>query len=156
MGFCRGVRVFVMMLRFVVAIRRVRLAADVEPGGADTGTNHRFGPDGIGRDCQAAKGVADVVELHTGIDEGTEDHVARRARKAVEIENGQGPQSYRRPSRLAGQDVLGIKPASSSEQYRRSPRMMWSTTSMPITMPAFTIRFVRIRSSSLGVGSPEG
>jgi hypothetical protein len=124
--FRSGVGVFVMMLVLVmvVAIPRARFAADVELGRTDTGTNDWLGPDGIRRNRQATEGATDVLDLHTGIDERAQNHVARRARKTVEVEDGQDLPSYRRPSRLAVQAVLGIIPVSSNEQYRRSPRMM--------------------------------
>jgi hypothetical protein len=47
-------------------------------------------------------------------------------------------------------------PISLKLQYRTSPRMMWSTTSIPITTPAAANRSVNSTSSALGLGSPEG
>ena len=40
-------------------------------------------------DRQAAERAADVVERHAGVDQRAEDHVAGRAREAVEVENRQ-------------------------------------------------------------------
>ena len=100
----------------VMAIHRTRFAADVELRRANTGTNDRLGPDGVRRNRQAAERAPHILELHAGIDERAEDHVARGARETVEIENGQDLPSYRRRSRLAVQPRLGIIPTSSSEQ----------------------------------------
>src|SRR5687767_6232871 len=64
-------------------------------------------------DGEAAERSRELLERQSRIEQGAEDHVARRARKTVEVEN---PQSN--PSALK---LKNVDP----------PRMMWSINVMP-------------------------
>ena len=101
------VRVLVRMIVVVGGgIWRMRLPTDVELRCANAPANHRLRPDRIRRNREAAERLPHVLELHAGIDQCAEDHVAGGTREAVEIERGQDPQSYQqrrdRPSAPLG------------------------------------------------------
>ena len=148
-------------------VRRL-LAPDAEPGGAHPRTRHTFCPDVLAVDREASEGAPQIVERQAGVDERTEDHVAGRAGEAVKVQNRHVSIILSRPSLDASRDALSRsrapsyptrgcrRPASTSEKYRWSARIRWSTTSIPMMSPAFTILVVSTRSSWLGVGSPDG
>ena len=156
-----------MSVRDVLVVIRVikgrRFAADVEPGGAHSRPGHPFRPDGVAIDREASERAAQAVERQARVKKRAQDHVARRAGKAVEIEDGHASIILSRPFPDHARDALSYvegrawrRPASTSEKYRWSARIKWSTTSIPMMWPAFTILAVSTRSSGLGVGSPDG
>ena len=119
------VRVLVRMIVVVAGgIWWMRLATDVELRCANAAANYRLRPDRIRFNREAAERLPHILELHAGIDQGAEDHVAGSTREAVEIERGQDLQSYQQAFAAGRQPRWGIAPTSSSEQYRWSPRMM--------------------------------
>jgi hypothetical protein len=126
MGLSRlGVRVLVRMVVVVGGgIWWMRLPTDVELRCANAAANHWLRPDRIRRNREAAERLPHVLELHAGINQCAEDHVAGGTREAVEIERGQDLQSYQQAFATGRQPRWGIAPTSSSEQYRWSPRMM--------------------------------
>jgi hypothetical protein len=63
------------------------LASDLELRRADSPALNAFGPDRLAIDRQAAEGGADLLERHARIDERADDHVARGAREAVEVQD---------------------------------------------------------------------
>src|SRR5437879_2998925 len=75
-----GVSVMVMCMPGV-------LAADVELRRADACALHALGPDRFVIDRKTAERRADLLERHTRVDQRADDHVARRAREAVEVQN---------------------------------------------------------------------
>src|SRR5690349_10566774 len=94
-----GVAVFVfviVLMRSIVVMMIVRLhrrcgrdlvlSAYAELGGGDAGANHPLGPDGFGRNGQLPERGAHVVERDAGVDQRSEQHVARSPRKAVQIQ----------------------------------------------------------------------
>jgi len=142
------------VLVIVGTIERRLFAADVELGGADSRARYPLRPDRVAADCEASERATQVVERQAGVEQRAEDHVARRAGKTVEIQDGHTAIILSRP-RL--HPTRGCRrPASTSEKYRWSARIKWSTTSIPMMSPAFTILVVSTRSSGLGVGSPDG
>ena len=77
-----------MRLGMLVRVDGYRLFADdAELRRANPSTNHRFSPDGIGRDREAAERAADVVERDAGVDQCTQHHVAGCAREAIEVQD---------------------------------------------------------------------
>src|SRR5438105_548581 len=82
---------------------------------------------------------AQAVEGKAEVDERAQDHVPGRARGAVEV--GHAAQRRPRSFRLT---------------KRAAPRTTWSSTSIPIRVPAAARRRVRATSSPEGSGSPEG
>ena len=151
------------VLVLVIVIERGLFVADVELGGAHSRPGHPLRPDGVAIDGEASERAAQAVERQAGVNKRAEDHVARRAGKAVEIEDGHAPIILSRPSLGHARDAVSYvegrawrRPASTSEKYRWSARIKWSTTSIPMMWPALTILAVSTRSSGLGVGSPDG
>ena len=63
--------------------------ADVELGGAHARAHHPLRPDGVAIDREASERAAQAVERQAGVKQRAEDHVARCAGEAVEIQNGQ-------------------------------------------------------------------
>ena len=92
-GSWNGVLMRVCVLVIVVAIVVVRvvewrvLAADAELRRGDAGPHDPLGPDRRWRDRQAAQRPPDVLELHTGVDQRAEHHVASGTGEAVEVEH---------------------------------------------------------------------
>jgi hypothetical protein len=77
------------VLVIVRMIDGTRLAADVELGRGDACAPDFFRPDRVAIDGERAERAPEIVERQARVDEPTEDHVARRTREAVEVENRQ-------------------------------------------------------------------
>ena len=77
-------------VRMLVDVRGARIFATyAELRGAHPGTHHLFRPDRVRRYRERTEGTADAVERYAGVDQRTEDHVARSAREAIEVQNPQ-------------------------------------------------------------------
>src|SRR5688572_25682588 len=102
-------------VRMLVDVRGAGIfTTHAELRGAHPGTHHLFRPDRVRRYRERTEGTADAVERYAGVDQRTEDHVARSAREAIEVQNPQIqpilPKSARRqPS------ARGSCPASANE-----------------------------------------
>ena len=69
-----------MLVRMIVAVVGgicwMRFPTDVELRCANAATNHRLGPDRIHRNREATERLPHILEVHAGIDQCAEDHVA--------------------------------------------------------------------------------
>ena len=117
---------------------RMRMFVHAELGSGQSGLDHPIDRHVPPFDGKAAERALQLVERQAGIEQRAENHVARRARETVEVQN---PQSN--PSALKLKNVA-------------PPRMMWSINVIPITSPASRRRRVINRSATLGDGSPDG
>ena len=127
-----------------VLVRRVRVFVDAELGGRDAGAQDAMSVHVRVADRQAAEGAAQLVERQTGVEQRAERHIAGDAGETIEVKDGRHALRCQCPA-----DSLKL-------QYLRSPRIRWSTRSMPSNTPAAASRRVRSTSSGLGVGSPDG
>jgi hypothetical protein len=99
-----GVMVVVMVVVVIVSmsvvtmivgvIDRRTLALDREFRRGDAGPRDPLRPDRVGPDGEAAQCAADLLERDAEVDQRSEDHVARGAGEAVEVERGQTCPSY--------------------------------------------------------------
>ena len=106
----------------VRVVQRGMLAADAELRRRDAGTGHPLGPHGRRRDRQAAERAPDVLELHTGVDQGAEHHVARRTCEAIEVEHLHNPNPSYQSSLPFPQARSGrMRPDSSSSSTSDRP-----------------------------------
>ena len=81
-GFGGRTPVFLVMM----SVSRI-LAAEPELRRTNSRALDAFGPDCFAIDRQTAERGSDLVERHTCIDERTDNHVARRTREAVEVQD---------------------------------------------------------------------
>ena len=79
----------VVLARMIVRLTNPLPAGDVEFRGRHARTSHSLSPDGRRIDGEAAEGTTEILERQPQVEQGTQDHVARRTRKAVEIQNRQ-------------------------------------------------------------------
>jgi hypothetical protein len=77
-----------MMLRVRVAAHRLvqLFAAHAELRCGDSSACDAFDPHGVGRYRETAQGMPHLRQGHTGVDQRAQQHVPRRARKAVQIQ----------------------------------------------------------------------
>src|SRR4029079_19558199 len=125
--------IVVIVLIVMMMLVRVVVGVDRELRRRHPSPQHAIGVDMHSVQREAAERLLQRVERQPGVKERAQSHVARDAREAVEVENFHQP------------------PDSLKLQYRVSPRITWSTTVMPISVPAAANRRVSSTSSALGV-----
>ena len=106
MGVRMGVTVLVRVFVVVVKVVAVIVVVNRELRGGDTGAQHAGGMDVIARDRERAERAFQFLERQAGVEQRAQHHVARDARKTVEI-----------------QQPAHSRPISLKLQYRASPRM---------------------------------
>ena len=93
-----GVRMSVIVTVFMIVVMMAMIAVTAglcvntvfindELGGGDACAKHAPGRDRGSVDGKAAQRAAQLFERQTGIEEGAQHHIARRAVETVEIEN---------------------------------------------------------------------
>ena len=87
------VMIIVMMMIMLMATVFVRGLDDTESCGRDASLHDMFGLDVCARRQQAPQGGAQLLKRQAGIQECAQNHVARSAREAVEVENSHDPWS---------------------------------------------------------------
>jgi hypothetical protein len=74
-----GVGVAMRLFVIVGVIDRRAFPTDVKLRRGEAGTCDTLGPDRAGIDSQAAKGAVELLDGQAGIEQGSQDHVARGA-----------------------------------------------------------------------------
>src|SRR5688500_15352452 len=82
-------RAWVVLAPVIVRVANRISAGNMEYSRRHALAGHPFSPDSCRIDGETPEGTTEILERQAQVEQGTHDHVARGARKAVEVQNRQ-------------------------------------------------------------------